>query len=212
MTRAVIRKLAAAAMVVWLAGCGSGDTELTAGDLVVPSDALAKAPLHPMGGVPIAADSDHVWLSDFDQLAVYSRADERWKLAEMPWEPQLVASLNLTAADGILYGLARICPSDCLTLNDGGEDGGAVDIDLAAEAFTVVEADDGEPQVRSLGSDDGLTIPFDSTIKALPSREGRSRLLVENLDSMAVVSIDADGATIEHRATFRREPRVPLPD
>ena len=106
--------------------------------------------MQPAGGVPITADDDHLWLSDHEQLAVYSRHDQQWRTTELPWDRELLSSLKLVVANGELVGLAILCPSDCALVEETVEAEQAPVV-VAEHDGAVVEHFQAEQVTRGVG-------------------------------------------------------------
>jgi len=76
---------------------------------------MDDSPLKPLGGVPIASDNDHIWMSDFKSLGIYSKADESWTVAKLPWDEKQLDSLLLAVSEGSIRGFAAVCDGACGT-------------------------------------------------------------------------------------------------
>ncbi len=195
------RVLAGLALALVLAGCGGGEPSgrdgRGAGERVAPEHALAEAPVQPAGGVPITADDDHLWLSDHEQLAVYSRHDQQWRTTELPWDRELLSSLKLVVANGELVGLAILCPSDCALVEETVE---AEQAPVLADVVPfVLEDRPGEPlRIRELDLEGEAPVAIASVRSSLPSTtDGAARVLVDQVGTPALFTLTPERAQVE---------------
>lgn len=198
-SRAAARWAAAvgSAALMLLVGCGEDPGVVdpggpAQGDEVDPVDALKEPPLRPAGGVPITADPQHVWLSDFEQLATYAREDQRWTVIDLPWERELLSNLTLSPADGVLFGTATVCPRSCAEMEETVAPQGG---DVEGEVIPFMLDDEGT--IRELDVSGATNISVISRKLALPSKDGSAQILIDAKDKFSLYTISSEGAVVE---------------
>ncbi|WP_426574445.1 hypothetical protein [Aquihabitans sp. McL0605] len=103
--------------------------------------AMERSPVARPGAAPLASDDDHIWMSDFKDLATYSVKDETWTTVAFPWPEASLDSLILGTSGGELLGVANLCDGDCDAI---APDGGAP---VRGTAFTLTHG-----EVSTLGT------------------------------------------------------------
>jgi hypothetical protein len=95
-----------------LVGCGTALSPQ-----IAPTDAISHAPLSGWKKI-VASDDDHLWMTNFDQLATYDRTTRRWTSQDLPGARNTVDQVVGQPVDGALAVLVSTCSGPCARMRE----------------------------------------------------------------------------------------------
>lgn len=158
---------------------------------ISPKSAMDNIPLNLLGGIPMAVDEGHIWMTDYVSLGTYSKADESWTVAKLPWDRESLDGMTLAASDGNVRGFALVCDKKC-----SYDDNTWPDVRVAAftttgagRETTVIEVGDRSDLIAGVG---GYGVISGSGAPALATVETAGKTFVISNDGTAssVSSVD----------------------